>query len=335
MIRVSIAGVTGFTGAELLKILLRHPRIKLAHLLSRTPGVKMSDIQPSVRCGLLTEKLTAAVIKDTDVVFLCLPHTEAAPTAVKFYEKGKTVIDLSADFRLKNAGVYKKTYESVHPAPGMLSKAVYGLCEFNREKIKGARLIANPGCYPTAALSAVLPALTERIADERGIIIDAKSGISGAGKKLAAEYLYYNANASTRAYKVACHRHHSEIEEEILLLSGKKPSLTFVPHLVPQDRGMLITSYMKMKIPLRAEAVVSVYRKFYRGEKFVTVLPAGCQPATKDVTGTNNVRIGVAVDAKAGVLVVTSVIDNLVKGASGQAVQNMNISFGFEEETAL
>jgi len=339
VIRGSIAGVTGFTGEELLKILLRHPGVEVKHLLSRTPGIKISDIQPTVRCGLLTEKLSAAVINDTDVVFLCLPHTEAAPTAVKFYEKGKTVIDLSADFRadfrLKNAGVYRKTYDAVHPAPGLLSKAVYGLCEFNREKIKGARLIANPGCYPTATLSAVLPALREGIADEKGIIIDAKSGISGAGKKLAKEYLYYNANASTRAYKVACHRHQSEIEEEILLLSGKKPLLTFVPHLIPQDRGMIVTVYMKMKTLLRVETVVSAYRKFYKREKFVTVLSSGVQPETKDVTGTNNVRIGVAVDAKAGMLIVTSVIDNLVKGASGQAVQNMNIAFGLDEGTAL
>jgi len=335
MIRVSIAGVTGFTGEELLKILLRHPGVEVKHLLSRTAGVKISDIQPRTRCELLTEKLSAAVINDTDAVFLCLPHTEAASTAVRFYEKGKTVIDLSADFRLKNAGVYRKTYNVVHPSPGLLSKAVYGLCEFNREKIKGARLIANPGCYPTATLSAVLPALREGIASEKGIIIDAKSGVSGAGKKLAEEYLYCNANASTRAYKVACHRHQSEIEEEVLLLSGKKPILTFVPHLIPQYRGMMVTVYMKMKTLLRAETVVGAYRKFYKGEKFVTVLSALRQPATNEVTGTNNVRIGVAVDAAAGMLIVTSVIDNLIKGASGQAVQNMNIAFGIDEETAL
>ncbi|MBA3052449.1 MAG: N-acetyl-gamma-glutamyl-phosphate reductase [Candidatus Omnitrophota bacterium] len=335
MIRVSIAGVTGFTGEELLKILLRHPEVSVKHLISRTPGLKISDIQKTCRCDLETSKLTAAVIDDSDAVFLCLPHTEAAPTAMRFYEKGKTVIDLSADFRLKNALVYRKTYDAVHPFPGLLSKAVYGLCEFNREKIKGARLIANPGCYPTATLLGVIPALRERLAEEKNIIVDAKSGISGAGKKLAEEYLYYNANASCRAYKVACHRHQSEIEEEILLLAGKEAGLTFVPHLIPQDRGMIVTIYMRMKTPLRPETVVSAYKKFYKGEKFVTVLPAGEQPATKDVTGTNNARIGIAVDAKAGILIVTSVIDNLVKGASGQAVQNMNIAFGFDEETVL
>ncbi|PIX15631.1 MAG: N-acetyl-gamma-glutamyl-phosphate reductase [Elusimicrobia bacterium CG_4_8_14_3_um_filter_50_9] len=335
MIKVSIAGVTGFTGEELLRILLRHPGVSVKHLLSRSPGVKISDIQKASRSGLVTEKLTAAVIDDSDAVFLCLPHTEAAPTAMRFYEKGKTVIDLSADFRLKNAGVYRKTYEAVHPFPGALSKAVYGLCEFNREKIKGARLIANPGCYPTAALLAILPALLDRLAEDKNIIVDAKSGISGAGKKLAAEYLYCNANASCRAYKVAEHRHQSEMEEEILLLSGKEAGLTFVPHLIPQDRGMLATVYMRMKTPLRAETVVAAYKKFYKDEKFVLVLPPGEQPATKDVTGTNNARIGIAVDRKAGLLIVTSAIDNLVKGASGQAVQNMNIAFGFDEETAL
>ncbi|PIY17546.1 MAG: N-acetyl-gamma-glutamyl-phosphate reductase, partial [Elusimicrobia bacterium CG_4_10_14_3_um_filter_49_12_50_7] len=299
MIKVSIAGVTGFTGEELLRILLRHPGVSVKHLLSRSPGVKISDIQKASRSGLVTEKLTAAVIDDSDAVFLCLPHTEAAPTAMRFYEKGKTVIDLSADFRLKNAGVYRKTYEAVHPFPGALSKAVYGLCEFNREKIKGARLIANPGCYPTAALLAILPALLDRLAEDKNIIVDAKSGISGAGKKLAAEYLYCNANASCRAYKVAEHRHQSEMEEEILLLSGKEAGLTFVPHLIPQDRGMLATVYMRMKTPLRAETVVAAYKKFYKDEKFVLVLPAGEQPATKDVTGTNNARIGIAVDRKA------------------------------------
>ena len=335
MIKVSIAGVTGFTGEELLRILLRHPGVSVKHLLSRSPGVKISDIQKASRSGLVTEKLTAAVIDDSDAVFLCLPHTEAAPAAMRFYEKGKTVIDLSADFRLKNAGVYRKTYEAVHPFPGALSKAVYGLCEFNREKIKGARLIANPGCYPTAALLAILPALLDRLTEEKNIIVDAKSGISGAGKKLAAEYLYCNANASCRAYKVAEHRHQSEMEEEILLLSGKEAGLTFVPHLIPQDRGMLATVYMRMKTPLRAETVVAAYKKFYKDEKFVLVLPPGEQPATKDVTGTNNARIGIAVDRKAGLLIVTSAIDNLVKGASGQAVQNMNIAFGFDEETAL
>jgi len=196
-------------------------------------------------------------------------------------------------------------------------------------------LIAHPGSYPTAALLAMLLALLDRLTEEKNIIVDAKSGISGAGKKLAAEYLYYNANASCRAYKVAEHRHQSEMEEEILLLSGKEAGLTFVPHLIPQDRGMLATVYMRMKTPLRAETVVAAYKKFYKDEKFVLVLPPGEQPATKDVTGTNNARIGIAVDRKAGLLIVTSAIDNLVKGASGQAVQNMNIAFGFDEETAL
>ncbi|PIU18858.1 MAG: N-acetyl-gamma-glutamyl-phosphate reductase [Elusimicrobia bacterium CG08_land_8_20_14_0_20_44_26] len=335
MIRVSIAGVTGFTGEELLKILVRHPEVQIKHLISRQAGQKISDTHPSVLFDGETENLSVNIISDTDVVFLCLPHTESASAAYRFYERGKAVIDLSADFRFRNATNYRNVYGVAHPYPRLLSKAVYGLSEFYREKIKGAKLLANPGCYPTASLFAILPALMSGISSENGIVIDAKSGISGAGKKLAEEYLFSSVYGSTRAYSVGCHRHQPEIEQEILLITGKKPTLSFVPHLLPQERGIMATVYMRMKEIIREEAVLTAYRKFYKNERFVKVLPPGSMPATGDVSGTNNVRIGIAVDRRAGTLIVISVIDNLIKGASGQAVQNMNIMFGFEESTAL
>ena len=335
MIKVSIAGVTGFTGEMLLNILGRHPEVEVRHFISRQPGRRIGDLYPAVNTEALTENLTAKVIEDTDVAFLCLPHTESAKTAFRFLSKNKTVIDLSADFRLKNAALYRKTYGIAHPHPALLSKAVYGLCEFYRDKIRQAKLIANPGCYPTASLIGLLPAVIEGIGDEKYIIIDAKSGVSGAGRKLASEYLFNNVHENTRAYNVGIHRHQPEIEQEIHLISARRPGLTFAPHILPQKTGMLTTIYMRMKTVLKEETIVNLYKKFYRGERFVQVLEAGSQPATAEVRDTNNVRLGIAVDKRSHVLIVTSAIDNLIKGASGQAVQNMNIMLGFDEDTAL
>jgi len=335
MIKISVAGVTGFTGEELLRILLRHPGVKVKHLISRKKGMRISEIHPSVNFNAETETLSPAVISDTDLVFLCLPHTESAKVAFRFIERKIPVVDLSADFRLKNAALYRKIYGPSHPYPSLLSGAVYGIPEFYREKLKDAKIVANPGCYPTATLLAVLPALIKRIAEASNIIVDAKSGISGAGKKLANDYLFSNVYENTRAYSVAQHRHQPEIEQEILLLSGRKPSLTFVPHLIPQKRGIITTVYLRMKVLLKDETIISIYRKFYKKEKFVKVLDKDEQPGTAEVIGTNNVRIGIAVDRSAQVLILTSVIDNLIKGASGQAVQNMNIMLGFDEKTAL
>jgi len=335
MIKASVAGVTGFTGEELLRILLRHPEVTVKHLISRKKGVKIGDVHPSVNFDAETENLSKGIIDDTDVVFLCLPHTESAKIAFKFIEKNIPVIDLSADFRFKNAALYRKAYGAAHPYPSLLSKAVYGLPEFYREKIKNSKIVANPGCYPTAVLLAVIPALSKRLADASGIIVDAKSGLSGAGKKLANEYLFSNVYENTRAYSAARHRHQPEIQQEILMLSGMEPSLTFVPHLIPQKRGIIATVYLRMKVLLKEETIISVYRKFYKKEKFVKVLDKGEQPGTAEVTGTNNARIGIAVDSAAQVLILTAVIDNLIKGASGQAVQNMNLMFGFDEGTAL
>ncbi|MFH1957070.1 MAG: N-acetyl-gamma-glutamyl-phosphate reductase, partial [bacterium] len=228
MIKASVAGVTGFTGEELLRILLRHPEVRVKHLISRKKGVKISEVHPSVNFSAETENLSAGIIDDTDVVFLCLPHTESAKVAFRFIEKKVPVVDLSADFRFKNAALYRKAYGIAHPYPSLLSKAVYGIPEFYREKIKTSKIVANPGCYPTATLLAVLPALIKRLADSAGIIVDAKSGISGAGKKLANDYLFSNVYENTRAYSVARHRHQPEIQQEILMLSGMKPVLTFV-----------------------------------------------------------------------------------------------------------
>ncbi len=335
MIRASIAGVRGFTGEELLKILSRHPFVEIKHLFSREEGVEISSIYPWFKSEISTENVSRGAIEDTDVVFLCLPHTESAATAVKFLSADKKVVDLSADFRLKSAAVFKFSYGVKHKYPAYLSKAVYGLTEFYRDELKKASLVANPGCYPTAVLIATIPAIVKGIASEKGIIVDAKSGVSGAGRKLAKEFLFSNVYENARAYAVARHRHQPEIEQEIFLKTGKRPVLTFVPHLIAQERGIIATIYMKMTARIKEKTVVAIYKKFYEKERFVSVLSAGKQPETAEVLGTNDVRVGVAVDRKAGILILTSVIDNLIKGASGQAVQNMNVMFGFDESTGL
>ncbi|MCD6413121.1 MAG: N-acetyl-gamma-glutamyl-phosphate reductase [Elusimicrobia bacterium] len=335
MVKVSVAGVRGFTGEELLRILSRHPFVEIKHLFSREKGLRVGDIYPWFKSEILTENISAKAIGDTDVVFLCLPHTESAPVAAKFLSAGKRVVDLSADFRLKSAADYKNVYGVRHPCPSYLAKAVYGLTEFRRDELKDAQLVANPGCYPTAVLIAVLPAVIKGLATATDIIADAKSGVSGAGRKLSNELLFSNVYENARAYQVARHRHRSEIEQEIFLVSGRRPVLTFVPHLIPQKRGIIATVYLKTKARVKDDFAAAVYGKFYRGEKFVSVLPAGRQPATAEVIGTNDVRLGVAVDARSNILIVTSVIDNLIKGASGQAVQNMNIMFGFDEAAGL
>ena len=242
---------------------------------------------------------------------------------------------MSADFRLKNANIYRKTYGVPHPAPKLLSKAVYGLTEFYRNQIKTARIIANPGCYPTSVLLGLVPAIKGGFAKKEGIVIDSKSGVSGAGRKLASDYLFSNVYENLRAYSVAKHRHISEIEQELNLLTGEKVNFTFVPHLLPVERGILSTIYIPMKKFVNEDAVFLYYKKFYENERFIKVLERGTQPEIKNVNRTNFAHIGIVVDRNSLTLIVTVAIDNLVKGASGQAVQNMNVIFGFEEGEGL
>ncbi|MCD6422496.1 MAG: N-acetyl-gamma-glutamyl-phosphate reductase [Elusimicrobia bacterium] len=335
MVKVSIMGVSGFTAAELIKIFSRHKSVTLKHFISRTKGVRIKSLHPSLNIDAETENFSKKIIDDTDVVFLCLPHTESAKFAIPFIEKNKVVIDLSADFRLKNANIYRKTYGVPHPAPKLLSKAVYGLTEFYRNQIKTARIIANPGCYPTSVLLGLVPAIKGGFAKKEGIVIDSKSGVSGAGRKLASDWLFSNVYENLRAYSVAKHRHISEIEQELNLLTGEKVNFTFVPHLLPVERGILSTIYIPMKKFVNEDAVFLYYKKFYENERFIKVLERGTQPEIKNVNRTNFAHIGIVVDRNSLTLIVTVAIDNLVKGASGQAVQNMNVIFGFEEGEGL
>jgi len=334
-VKVTIVGVSGFTAAELIKIFSRHKGAVLKHFISRTKGVKISSLHPSLNIDVETENFSKKIVDDTDVVFLCLPHTESAKFAIPFIEKNKVVIDLSADFRLKNANTYRKTYGVPHPAPKLLSKAVYGLPEFYRSQIKNARIIANPGCYPTSVLIGLVPAIKSGFAKKEGIVVDSKSGVSGAGRKLSSDYLFSNIYENFRAYSVAKHRHTSEIQQELNLLTGEKVNFTFVPHLLPAERGILSTIYIPLKKLVNESAVLLHYRKFYENERFVKVLEKGAQPQIKNVNRTNFAHIGIVVDKNSLTLIVTVAIDNLVKGASGQAVQNMNVIFRFDEGEGL
>ena len=339
MIRVSIIGATGYTGGELLRLLIRHPHVTLSHVTSESyAGKAISDIHKFLkgRCALPCEKLSLpAIAKDSDIVFLCLPHGEAARTGAALYEKGLRVIDLSADFRLEDSKTFAQWYGE-HPVPGLLKSAVYGLPETHREEIKEARLVANPGCYATTTILSGLPLAAKGLLGKGPIIVDAKSGISGAGRKLDAMYLYAEANETMQAYALKGHRHHPEILQEWSRASkGKKHEMIFVPHLVPMTRGIFATLYAPLKKKMSAEELRDIYLQFYLREPFVSVLPAMQSPETRSVAYSNMCHIGVAVDASGTRAIIMGSLDNLVKGASGQAVQNMNLMIGIDETTAL
>jgi N-acetyl-gamma-glutamyl-phosphate reductase len=344
MIRVSIVGATGYTGGELLRYLIRHPEIHLAHLTTEnSAGKPISDIHKFLkgRCALLGEKLNVtAVAEDSDVVFLGLPHGAAAKTAAAFVAKGIRVIDLSADFRLEESAIYAKWYGE-HPVPKLLREAVYGLPERYREKIRKAQLVANPGCYATTSILAGLPLAANGLLGKGSLIVDAKSGVSGAGKKMESSYLFAEANESMQAYGLKGHRHHPEIVQEWSKAAkdGKKKSvandLIFVPYLTPMNRGILATLYAPLAKKMTAEALREVYHQYYFREPFVSVLAAYESPEVKAVTYTNNVQIGVSMDTTGTRAIVIAALDNLVKGASGQAIQNMNLMFGLQEATGL
>ena len=344
MIRVSIVGATGYTGGELLRYLIRHPEVRLAHLTSESnPGKPIHEMHKFLkgRCSLVLEKLhIATVAKDSDVVFLGLPHGAAAKTAAALLGHGTRVIDLSADFRLEESAIYAKWYGN-HPVPKLLREAVYGLPERYRDQIRGAKLVANPGCYATTSILAGLPLAANGLLGSGPIIIDAKSGVSGAGKKLEAMYLYGEANESMQAYGLKGHRHHPEIWQEWSkgAKAAKKKPLTndfiFVPHLAPMNRGILATLYAPLTKKMTAEALREAYVTYYMREPFVTILNAYESPEVKAVAYTNACQIGVAVDATGRHAIVIAATDNLVKGASGQAIQNMNLMFGIEETRGL
>jgi N-acetyl-gamma-glutamyl-phosphate reductase len=338
MIKVGVVGGTGYTGVELLRLLAGHAGVEVVAITSRAEaGVKVADHFPSLRgrYDLAFTDPAKAPLKGCDCIFFATPNGVAMGQARALLDGGARIVDFSADFRLKDKAVWEQWYKVAHASPELIAEAVYGLPEINRERIRKARLVANPGCYATAVQLALLPLVSTDFVDHAHLIADSKSGVSGAGRKAEADLLYSEASDNFKAYAVKGHRHHPEIVESLAALegfSGKRLGLTFVPHLVPMVRGILATVYARITADTDFQAL---YERRYAAEPFVDVLPPGSQPETRWVRGTNQCRIAVHRPFDADTLVVLAVEDNLVKGAAGQAVQNMNIMFGFPEAQAL
>jgi N-acetyl-gamma-glutamyl-phosphate reductase len=336
--RVGIIGATGYTGLELLRFLIHHPEIEITALTSQKyAGVEIGQVFPSLMNYLQTkcEELSVERISDkTDFVFTAVPHKTAMETVPLFYRKGKKVVDLSADFRLKDAGIYEKWYQK-HTASDLLPESVYGLPELHRDKIRGARIVGNPGCYPTGALIGLIPPVKKGLISLEGIVVDSKSGVSGAGRDVVLESLFCEVNEGVKAYKIFAHRHTPEIEQELNQIAKKEIKVTFVPHLIPMDRGILSTLYVHLIKKLKTEELLSAFQDYYQGEPFIRIYPKGKLPNTKDVRGSNFCDVGLTVSEGDGRAVIVTAIDNLVKGASGEAVQNMNIMLGYPETMGL
>lgn len=338
MIKTGIYGASGYTGQELLRLLLRHPGVKVAAVTSRAyKGKKVSDVFPTFKNLTDLRFMDAApreVASRCDVVFIALPHGDAMAAAVVFHKAGVKVIDLSADFRLRDAKVYEKWY-APHTVPEMLSHAVYGLPECYRSKIRKATIVANPGCYPTSVILGLAPLVKGGLGDPSSIIVDAKSGVSGAGRTPELGILFCEVSEGFKAYKIGAHRHTPEMEQELSVLAGREVSIVFIPHLIPANRGILSTMYVSLKSKKTTAELIGIYRDFYRKEPFVRVYDKGSFPSIASVRGSNFCDIGLAVDARSNRAIVISAIDNLVKGAAGQAVQNMNIMCGLDEGMGL
>jgi N-acetyl-gamma-glutamyl-phosphate reductase len=348
--KVGIVGASGYSGEELVRLLLSHPQAELAAVTSRQyAGQPLAAVfpkfanHPRSKTLRFTEPNAEALAREAQVIFLALPHGVAAEYAVPLLKLGCQVIDLSADFRVKSAAVYKEFYAHEHPAPELLSQAVYGLPEVYRENIRNARLVASPGCYPTSILLPLIPLLRAKLIRPEGIIADSLSGVSGAGRKAELDYLFVECNESVRPYGIPKHRHLSEIEQELSIAAGGQVLLQFTPHLIPINRGILTTLYAT---PARAvnspEAlssfgaeVAKVYKDAYANEPFVRLLEGKALPDTKNVAGTNVAEIAWRLDPRTGRLILMSAEDNLVKGASGQAVQSMNLMCGWPETAGL
>ena len=340
LIKVGIVGGTGYTGVELLRLLAQHPNVQLRAITSRKEdGMPVADMYPSLRgkVDLCFQTPETAQLDQCDVVFFATPHGVAMSQAQALLDKGVRIIDLAADFRLQDTEVFQQWYKMPHACPQILADSVYGLVELNRERIAGAKVIGNPGCYPTTAILGLLPLLENgrRLVDTDHIIADAKSGVSGAGRKAEVATLFSEASDNFKAYGVAGHRHSPEISEQLAGIAGRPVGLTFIPHLVPMIRGMFTTLYARILPEARDTDFQALYAQRYQNEPFVDVLPAGSQPETRSVRASNMLRIAVHRPGGGDQLVVLVVQDNLVKGASGQAVQNMNIMFGLPEDAGL
>lgn len=336
MIKAAILGGSGYTGFELLRILGNHPAVQVTNITSRQhKGRNIEEVFPALNSILklrFEDPENFRTYSKADIIFSALPHHASMEIVPELLKNGKRVIDLSADFRLKNTNIYEAWYGKHHIAKGLLKKAVYGLPELYRGKIKNASLIANPGCYPTGAIIGLAPILKAGIIDTNTIVIDSKSGVSGAGRTASLDTSFTEVNEGFRAYKVGEHRHTPEIEQELSLIAGRDVKVTFVPHLLPVNRGILSTMYAQVT---RHKNILDIYKKYYRGKSFVRIMPEGVFPNISHVKGSNFCDIGLKLDEQTGRLIVITAIDNLVKGASGQAIQNMNIMFGLPETAGL
>jgi N-acetyl-gamma-glutamyl-phosphate reductase len=341
--QVAIVGASGYSGEELVRLLLRHPRAELAAITSRQyAGQSLASVFPRfasfprARSLHFSEPNPESLARQAEVVFLALPHGVAAEFAAPLLRAGCKVIDLSADFRLRSAAVYKEYYGHDHPAPELLAQAVYGLPEAYAEKIKHASLIASPGCYPTSILLPLLPLLKAKLIRTEGIIADSLSGVSGAGRKAEIDYLFVECNQSLRAYGLLKHRHLSEIEQELSLAAGTPVLIQFTPHLVPVDRGILTTLYVQpLSVTEPDQKLRACYQAVYGGSPFVRVLEGKALPDTKNVVGTNAIEIAWRLDPRTGNLILLSAEDNLLKGAGGQAVQSLNLMCGWDVTEGL
>jgi len=339
LFKVSILGATGYAGQELVRILSAHPQVEIAGLGTQNyAGQAFSSVYPNFR-GVIDLECRAVddpqLISGSDVIFLAMPHGHSAALAQAALDQGKYVIDLGADFRLKNPEVYREWYKTQGPTQEQLSAAFYGIPELNRALIAQTKLLANPGCYPTTIILALAPLLKEKAIDPSLLIIDSKSGVSGAGRGTTLTTHFCEVNEDFKAYGLPNHRHTPEIEQELSLLAGQELRITFTPHLLPATRGMLSTIYTIPVTGMTPEKIRDIYRAHYGQEPFIRLLPPGEVPHIKWVCGTNYCDIGFSWDARTGRLTVFSAIDNLVKGAAGQAVQNMNIMLGLEETQGL
>ncbi len=338
MVKIGIAGASGYTGLELIRILVKHPDVELSVLTSETfQGQKISEVFPSLNgtVDLKLQPLDDSISKNCDVLFLALPHTAAMTKLPAYLQSDCKIIDLSADYRLQDPEAYPEWYSVTHTHPELLKKAVYGLPEIHREAIKTARFIANPGCYPTSVILALAPLLKTGWVDLDSIISDSKSGVSGAGRKPSLTAHYCEVNEGISPYGLAGHRHTPEMEQELSALAEQSIHLTFSPHLVPMTRGMLSTVYINLNQAITDEKLVAHYREFYQGEDFIRVLNPGKFASSHHVLSSNFCDIGLKVDSRNQRLIITSALDNLIKGASGQAIQNMNLMLGLDEKTSL
>jgi N-acetyl-gamma-glutamyl-phosphate reductase len=351
-VNVAVVGASGYTGGELLRLLTVHPQVKICAVTSeKSAGSPVASMFPNLASllPLAFEALAPdAIAKRADVVFLALPHTKSFEPAAACLTAGKRVIDLSADYRLKDPGLYETWYKTPHPHASLLKEAVYGLPELHRKDIRTAKLVASPGCYPTAAILQLAPLAAKGLLKPDTVVIDAKSGVSGAGRSPALPYHFPEAHESIEAYQVGQHRHIPEIEQELSALTGQAGQprrgsgsgvpivrVAFTPHLVPMNRGILSTAYCRLTEPLDLEAIRSLYRDFYKDERFVRLQQDGIAANPRHVRGSNFCDLALFTDQRAGWVVTVAALDNLVKGAAGQAIQAMNLMLGFPEDTGL